>query len=237
MRGFVLKYRAKFYRDKPVSFISHLDIMRVFERGMRRANIDMVYTEGFNPHPKMVFGLPLSVGIISETEYVDIELKEDIEPGEIKIKLNLNLPVGINVLTIDYNFSKTKIMPDIRAAKYSIVFELNDSTDFKKEDLESFMKKDEIVVLKKTKRGSKNIDIKTLIYDYSINEDINNKKLFLELLVSAGQVNNLKPKLLLDAFDFKTGEYEIYRKELFMELNKTLISPMDKRIIGHKGVK
>jgi hypothetical protein len=128
-------------------------------------------------------------------------------------------------------------MPDIRAAKYSIVFELNDSTDFKKEDLESFMKKDEIVVLKKTKRGSKNIDIKTLIYDYSINEDINNKKLFLELLVSAGQVNNLKPKLLLDAFDFKTGEYEIYRKELFMELNKTLISPMDKRIIGHKGVK
>jgi radical SAM-linked protein len=60
--------------------------MRVFERGMRRANIDMVYTEGFNPHPKMVFGLPLSVGIISETEYVDIELKEDIEPGEIKNK-------------------------------------------------------------------------------------------------------------------------------------------------------
>ena len=73
--------RLKYERGKEVVFISHLDLMRAFSRAFRRARIPIAYTKGFNPHAIMVFGLPLQVGVTSESEYLDISL--DVSPSPI----------------------------------------------------------------------------------------------------------------------------------------------------------
>src|SRR5690242_15350351 len=69
--------RTKFRRSDEVKFISHLDLMKVFERAIRRARLPIAYSQGFNPHPGMVFGLPLSVGVTSDAEYGDFEITDD----------------------------------------------------------------------------------------------------------------------------------------------------------------
>ena len=72
----MIRLRVKFTRGEEVKYISHLDMLKVFERALRRANIPIAYNKGFNPRPQIVFGLPLSVGVTSESEYADLEIYE-----------------------------------------------------------------------------------------------------------------------------------------------------------------
>jgi len=228
------KIRIKFSRETPIKYISHLDILKVFERSMRRAGIKMLYTQGFNPHPKMVFGLPLSVGVISESEYADIEVNEYITPEDFRKKLNLNLPDGVRVLKAGYNNNnKSKIMAEIKAAKYSIYIQICKNKGDAIEELKSFMKKEEILSEKKTKNGMKLVNIKPLIYDFSITDNMDGDLIIIDMLVKAGQENNLKPQLLINVLPFEIDEVEIKRKALFVMLNKTLVEPMNISIIGN----
>ena len=88
----MVNLRVKFIRGEEIKFISHLDLMRVFERALRRSEIPVAYSKGFNPHPQMVFGLPLSVGVTSQCEYADFKIEDNIEPNEFIQRLNDNLP-------------------------------------------------------------------------------------------------------------------------------------------------
>ena len=72
--------RFRFSRGQELKYIAHLDMLRVFERAIKRAKIPVAYTQGFNPRQKLVFGLPMSIGLTSESEYADIELVEDMQP-------------------------------------------------------------------------------------------------------------------------------------------------------------
>ena len=92
----MMNIRMKFLKDEEVKYISHLDLMRTFQRAMRRAKIPMVYSAGFNPHPEMSFAQALSLGIASVGEYLDIKTKDNINIRELKDKLNNVLPTGLN---------------------------------------------------------------------------------------------------------------------------------------------
>ena len=95
-QGFVLRIiRIKFKKDSTVRFISHLDMMKAFQRAVRRAGLDAEYSHGFNPQMQMVFGAPLSLGFTSEAEYADFSFTRDYEPAEVKSKLNDTLPEGL----------------------------------------------------------------------------------------------------------------------------------------------
>ena len=69
-----LKIRIRFSKQGPIKFVGHLDMVRYFQKVMRRANVDIVYSQGFSPHQKMSFASPLSVGVTSQGEYFDIEV-------------------------------------------------------------------------------------------------------------------------------------------------------------------
>ena len=97
-----MKYVIKFSKQGYIKFISHLDMIRLFNRAFKKTGIHLEHSQGFNPHPKMTFGQPLSLGHTSIGEIIEIETKAKFEPSEIQQKLQDAMPVGIDILSCEY---------------------------------------------------------------------------------------------------------------------------------------
>ncbi len=202
-------------------FISHLDLLRAFTRAITRAELPVKYSNGFNPHQIITFSLPLAVGVTSETEYVDIDFFDTASDDEIKEKLNDALPPDLRILDITEPIVKAN---DICAAKYEISF-LNHS--FESGTLQSFFNQEDIPVVKKTKKGEKTVNLSDFIKEYKIKfEGENGAK--LEIILSAGGQENIKPVLLTDkALEFvSAGENAavlIHRTEIYYTNGKEML--------------
>jgi len=157
--------RVRFKRGENTKFVSHLDLMENFDRAIRRAGLPLAYSHGFNPHPALVFGLPLSVGITSEAEYMDIEFTEDIEKETFLTRINESLPEGLECLEAEYFDQKSNIMKEITFASYDMLVSFNDNieADAIKASIESLRNAEKIIVQKEGKNGIKDMDIKPLI--------------------------------------------------------------------------
>ncbi|HPU58971.1 MAG TPA: TIGR03936 family radical SAM-associated protein, partial [Candidatus Avimonas sp.] len=202
--------RVKFIRGGEAKYVSHLELIRVFERAVRRAGLPIAYTLGFNPHPRMVFGLPLAVGVTSEAEYADFELAEEMRPEDFMDRLNRQLPAGLKIVEAFVRRGKSNIMADIKGAAYSVVVcagDMPESVDIRKLT-EVFLARPKIMAEKETKSGVKEIDIKPMIKKMSVDESFSmgdseiagacgNGKMFrFDIETSAGSEANLKPELL-----------------------------------------
>ena len=129
-------------------FISHLDLLRCFERAILRSGLPVEYSQGFNPHQKMTFALPLPVGVTSECEAVDIFFEDGkATDAEIAEKLNQNLPPDIRVIKTGDICHKAA---DIVRAEYIIV--LKGNSEIEEQWIKDFFANDEVVVMKKTKK-------------------------------------------------------------------------------------
>src|SRR5712692_11476874 len=93
------RFRLTFSKGEPVRYISHLDLMRTWERILRRAGLKLAHSQGFNPRPRLVFAAPLSVGVTSEAEIVDVDLEEELVAEELVSRVRPALPPGIHVLS------------------------------------------------------------------------------------------------------------------------------------------
>lgn len=147
--------RIRFSKVGSLQFISHLDLNRTMKTVMIRAGIPIKYSEGFNPHPKMVFALPLSIGAESVTELLDFKITRPMSKEELITRLNNAFPPEMRVLDAYQPDSK---FVSIRYAEY----ELENDEDFSLAPLEQ----NEIVLLKRTKSGEKLTDIKPMIRSY-----------------------------------------------------------------------
>lgn len=217
-----MKIRIKFTRHGAMKFIGHLDIMRYFQKAMRRADVDIKYSEGFSPHQVMSFAAPLGVGLTSNGEYMDIEVNSAANSAAMIKQLNEVMAEGISVIScrkLDDN-SKTA-MSMVAAADYTIQFREKarpaDLDGFFK-DLEAFYQQDQIRIVKKTKKSEKEMDIKPLIYDLRRDGD----GVFMQ--VSTGSAENLKPELVMEAFYQSKGmecpefAFQIQREEVYANL-------------------
>jgi radical SAM-linked protein len=231
--------RLRFARGEEVKYISHLDLMRTFERSLRRANLPVSYSKGFNPHPQMVFGLPLAVGVTSGAEYGDFELDKDIPIEEFIIGLNKHLPKGLMVLDASIKKSQGNIMASIAAAAYWIDIHTKTSIDEKKlvEVKNKFLEQEEINVKKEGKKGTKDLNIRPMIIRLEVRKDVltnpdgDKMPISLAALLNAGSKANLKPELLVTAFCAFSGielRYaNIHRTALYIEKGGKLIEPLD----------
>ena len=191
-----MKVRIKFSKEGPVRFIGHLDIMRYFQKAIRRAGIDIAYSTGFSPHQIMSFASPLSVGHESCGEYFDVELNSITDTEDIKMRLNRTMAEGIQILQVAVlDETEENAMASVAAADYLISFRDSVSLpDDWKEKLTAFYKKDKIPVIKKTKKGEREIDLKETIYQLEIREDQ------VYMLLDAGSGSNMKPGFVLETF-------------------------------------
>lgn len=232
--------RVRFTRGDNVKFISHLDLMKLFERTIRRTGLPIAHSQGFNPHPQMVFGLPLSVGVTSEAEYADFELIEYMEPSKFKERMNRELPAGILITEAVERTGRNNIMASISGAVYEITVFLKENLSMEQLNikLDSFLKNEVIMVKKEGKGGIRDIDIKPMIHKlelYPVNVILAGYEEFetifgMKSMLSAGSIANLKPELLLAAFavksDIKIGTARIHRKELFVDVDGKTVNPL-----------
>lgn len=189
-------YRCKYTKGYEARFVSHLDMVRIYSRAARRAKIPVFYSMGFNPHPSFVFGQPLSVGVTSECEYVDIELERLIPADFLLEEMNKVLPNGIRINEC------TKLepgTPNIMKAVNGGVYELTVAGELNYSALkDTYDSGRPLVVMKKSKSGITQMDVRPLIYAFDICEKEDNIfTVYLE--TQAGNVLNLKPEAAFEA--------------------------------------
>lgn len=236
--------RVKYCKNGPIKYISHLNLAQVFTRALRRADIPVVISGGFNPRFRISFGPPLPLGISSTSEYLDIRLKEEVKVEELIEKLNLILPQGLKIL-------KAKIIPSsadslvkiIDRASYIITLKIkikeklldsavkNQENGLKELEQEieknnkRFFNLDEITVEKQTKNGIKMVDIRPSILDISVKKF---KKQILELglEIKIGQQGNLNPRYVIRAWisnsDNNFDIQQICRDGLYIKCKEVL---------------
>lgn len=188
--------RLRFSKTGRLKYISHLDINRAMSRALKRAQIPLWYTEGFNPHPYMSFSLPLSLGVESLCESVDLRIIGDITNDEIKNRLNNVLPQDIKIVDVYDDFRDNS---EIVYSDYVYKFEFKDN-EAAFEKIKNVLSSDEVIALKKGKQGRKRVmketNIKSFIDKYSIS--IRNDVIVLNIRLLAGPEKNLNPSLLFD---------------------------------------
>ena len=188
--------RLRFSKTGRLKYISHLDINRAMSRALKRAQIPLWYTEGFNPHPYMSFSLPLSLGVESLCESVDLRIIGDITNDEIKNRLNNVLPQDIKIVDVYDDFRDNS---EIVYSDYVYKFEFKDN-EAAFEKIKNVLSSDEIIALKKGNQGRKRVmketNIKSFIDKYSIS--IRNDVIVLNIRLLAGPEKNLNPSLLFD---------------------------------------
>ena len=157
-RGIGKCIATKFAKEGAMKFIGHLDIMRYFQKAVKRANLDVAFSEGFSPHMIMSFASPLGVGITSTGEYFDMELKSATTSSDMVKRLNDAMAEGMKILSIRQveDGKASKAMSLVAAADYRLKFrETAKLPENWKEKLEEFKAQKEIVILKKTKKSEK----------------------------------------------------------------------------------
>ena len=204
-----MKLRIKFEKSGCMKFIGHLDIMRYFQKAIRRSGIDIAYSTGFSPHQIMSFAAPLGVGLESTGEYFDIEVNSITNSSDMVLDLNRAMADGIRIISIrKLPDNVENAMASVKAARYQIRIRkgYEVSIDFKTE-LPNFFAKENIVVEKQTKKSTKELDLKPFIFEWSYQNDV------LELLVDASSSGNIKPTLVLNAFykehNLTLGEFDL----------------------------
>ncbi len=188
--------RLVFSKTDRCKYISHLDINRCISRALSRAQIPLWYTEGFNPHPYMSFSLPLSLGVESLCESVDLRITGDITDEEIKNRLNAVLPTGIKIQRVYEDFRDCS---EIAFSDYVYKIEFANNEEALNR-IKNVLSAETVLALKKGKQGRKRIlketDIKPYIDKYSLS--IREGAVVLNVRLAAGQVKNLNPSLFFD---------------------------------------
>ena len=185
--------RIKFCKVGNLQFISHLDLQRTFHRVLVRANIPMWYTKGFNPHAKLVFGVPLSVGTESMCEMADLRIERKISLEAIKNQLNEQLTEEMYILEAYYPTTK---FADIAYADYTITLKSSE-IDVNTESKAAGLFSSPIMMVKKSKSGEKEVDITAFIKKISISSQ--NGEMKINAILSAGSTENLNPEYLVTA--------------------------------------
>lgn len=188
-----IKVRIKFSKVGNLMYISHLDLARTMQRIILRAGLDIWYTEGFNPQPKMVFAVPLPTGVESECELLDIKLNSYMYCEEIKERLNNSFPPEMRALEV---YNPTVKLKEIQYIDYTIKITSPKITDKTTKEIESLLT-NKCVLIKKTKSGEKEVDISE--YIAKIQTQGSENSVILNVIIASGGDKNLSPELLIEA--------------------------------------
>ena len=225
--------RFKFRKVGNLQFISHLDLQKAMAKVLVRAKAPLWYSRGFNPHAKLIFALPLSVGAQSECEYLDVRVERAIPPLELMEHINAELTEELRFL--DAYYPETAL-EDIYWAEYDFSIKTTGANENMAQEIEKLLKAEQVIILKKAKDKYKKIffkevDIAPYVRDVSVNFDGEIIKINAKLSASINQthphinpeniVTMLKDKLGILSGDVTKEQYDIIRTRIYFEDGKT----------------
>lgn len=203
------KYRLQFSKMGKMKFVGHLDLLKIFQRAVKRSNLPVAYSKGFNPHQIMGFAVPLALGMESVAECIDIEFEEDIDCEYIKESLSKALPNGMDILVVRKFYENEKSAAAlITAADYEITLDFN--MDNPQEIIDKMMSQSELLIERTSKRKTKIVDIKKDIFEINAIENVDKTK--LKVKISTGSAENLKADLLVNyIYNYIGREFLFYK--------------------------
>lgn len=229
------KIRMKFIKTKDMIYISHLDVQRLLQRVFRRADIELSFSQGFNPHPKITYGNALALGVESYGEYVDIEIEADLAIEVLKERLNAQLPDGMAFVKLaELVGGERNLASSIEYGDYEFTVENVDKIS--REDickrLDKLMAMESIMMTKKNKKGKMvDTDIKPLINTLSL-LDYGQEEFVVSAILATGSKQNLNtnifiPKLLeVLGISIDPLDVDIKRNDLYFRQDGQLVSPL-----------
>ena len=217
-----INLRVKFKKVGNLQYISHLDLVRTMNKIIVRAGLPLWYTEGFNPKPKMVFAAPLSTGVESVSEYMDLRLTERIDTDTAKRLLNENMTEEMQVLDAYYPTSK---LTEQKWLSYTLTLMGEGLNEQLANECDAALAGEEIRIIKKTKSGEAEVDIKPMIK--SAHAVWDNGKIRITAILSADSQSFLNPEYLIKYLRESVGvmssnnllseSYSIMREAAFFE--------------------
>lgn len=227
-----MRYLTKFTKEENIKFISHLDVLKTIQKNIRRAGLPVEFSQGFNPHMNTSIAQPLSVGVYSSGEYMDMVLITEIDEKEIVDKLNATAPSGIKYISataVPYTQGEKKVpqaMALIDAARYTIKVKYSDVSVLE-EEMNKLLELKEWTTIKKSKKGEKEVNLRTFVKEF--NFWIKDEYLVLNVLISTGSREHLSADLLVSYIQEKTSNavldafVNIKREEMYFYKNEKLV--------------
>ncbi len=213
-----MKILCKFTKLGYLKFISHLDLVDLFQRTLFQNKVDVKFSEGFNPHPRMSIAYPLPLGIESNSEYMEIYLNSEVDLDDFVNKMNERLPIGIKIVEAKYD-DDDSISNKVKSVVYAFkllntFYDKNKDIDIAKE-LDKINAMDNVEIERKRKKGKKRIFVKENAKDYLNRLELKDDAIYAYIKMSEN--GSLKPALIFDILNKYT---DIVMDELDIDLER-----------------
>ncbi len=215
------KYVLKFTKGGYAKYTSHLDLLRFFKRAFRKSGIALSYSQGFNPHPKLGFAQPLSLGYSSDCELLEFTTDVKYDENDLYERLASMMPEGLEIVYCkELNADVKSLAAAAEWAVYEVLIPCSLSEDELANLSEGYMAQTEILAMKKQKKDKKlvPVNIKNMIRKFeakSLGDEI-----YLKFTLDCGSISNCSPELVISSFA-NYAKIEVPRYE--MEVNRQIL--------------
>ena len=211
------RLRLTFSRGDELKYISHLDLMRLWQRALRRADIPLVYSQGFSPHPRLSLAAPLAVGVTSGGELIDIFLERRVSPHFFIKMMREQLPHGIDISeVVEVGLGLASLQSQVRYAEYKVIAEIDKKPNEVTRAIDSLLSSDELPWQHARDKEVRKYDLRTLVEDIWIIES-HPPEYALGMKLRCDSSGTGRPEQVLSALGFTVHPKSIHRIKLILE--------------------
>lgn len=211
------RLRLTFSRGKELKYISHLDLMRLWQRALRRAVIPLVYSQGFSPHPRISLAVPLAVGVTSSGELMDIFLERRVSPHFFIKKVREQLPRGIEVSEVmEVAIDSPSLQSQVRSAEYRVTAETNRSPKEVEAAVRFLLSSDRLPWQHNREKEVRRYDLRNLVDDLWLIES-RPPEYTIGMMLRCDSTGTGRPEQVLSALGFTEQPKSIHRTKLVFE--------------------
>jgi radical SAM-linked protein len=204
------RLRIAFTKGEEIKYISHLDLMRLWERTLRRARVPLAYSHGFNPRPKIAFAAPLPVGFTSRGEVMDVVLERRMSPYKFAKSLAPHLPPGLEVLSVEEVYPKLpSLQSQVRSAEYRVTVSWDGAREEIEGKLQQLLSAEQLL----RQRRGKHYDLRPLIEELWV-EGKGGDGWILGMCLRAGDQGTGRPDEVLDTLGLSKEPHTVRRERL-----------------------
>ncbi|MEG1776600.1 MAG: TIGR03936 family radical SAM-associated protein [Clostridia bacterium] len=225
-----MRVMVAYKKGEDIRYIGHLDLMRSMQRALRRSGLPISYSNGFNPHIRLSFAAPLSVGVVGLHELMEVPLQAGVSDAEFMRAMNAVLPHCMRIMACrEISDAFPTLMSLVAGSRYTIRLERSNAAERVVQKVDAFMALASYTALRKTKSGENDCDIRPFVRSAACSEDDNGYVIQIETLcTSAGA---LKPSLWFNCLCEFAGEEPlecvIYRDAILAKNARGALIPME----------
>lgn len=210
------RLRLKFGRGEELKFLSHLDLMRLWERALRRAGLPLAYSEGFTPHPRISLAAPLSVGVTSQAELMDVFLSRWVSPHSLVAQAKRQLPDGLDLLEAwPVGLNIPSLQSQVRFAEYKVEVDTGEGTQEVQAAIRSLLSVKELPWHHFRDTGARYYDLRALV-DFLWLIDCQDALCVLGMKLRCDARGTGRPEQVAKALGFSQRPKSIHRTNLIV---------------------